>query len=53
MDLDPEIWDNKTITSGLKNYLRSDCPFYCIHAAIILCVSSALWVITGNEIQCS
>ncbi|GAA6082567.1 rho GTPase-activating protein 42 isoform X1, partial [Tachysurus ichikawai] len=22
MDLDPEIWDNKTITSGLKNYLR-------------------------------
>uniref|UniRef100_A0A8D2ZI65 Rho GTPase activating protein 42 n=1 Tax=Scophthalmus maximus TaxID=52904 RepID=A0A8D2ZI65_SCOMX len=23
MDLDPETWDNKTITSGLKNYLRS------------------------------
>ncbi|KAF0030136.1 hypothetical protein F2P81_016867 [Scophthalmus maximus] len=22
MDLDPETWDNKTITSGLKNYLR-------------------------------
>ncbi|XP_061072906.1 rho GTPase-activating protein 42-like isoform X2 [Conger conger] len=22
MDLDSEIWDNKTITSGLKNYLR-------------------------------
>ncbi|XP_075329010.1 rho GTPase-activating protein 42 isoform X1 [Odontesthes bonariensis] len=22
MDLDPEMWDNKTITSGLKNYLR-------------------------------
>uniref|UniRef100_A0A4W6C8Y8 Rho GTPase activating protein 42 n=1 Tax=Lates calcarifer TaxID=8187 RepID=A0A4W6C8Y8_LATCA len=26
MDLDPETWDNKTITSGLKNYLRSACP---------------------------
>ncbi|XP_060779100.1 rho GTPase-activating protein 42-like isoform X3 [Neoarius graeffei] len=25
VDLDPEIWDNKTITSGLKNYLR------CLH----------------------
>uniref|UniRef100_A0A3B3U8P9 Rho GTPase-activating protein 42 n=1 Tax=Poecilia latipinna TaxID=48699 RepID=A0A3B3U8P9_9TELE len=23
MELDPEMWDNKTITSGLKNYLRS------------------------------
>lgn len=23
MDLDPEMWDNKTITSGLKNYFRS------------------------------
>ncbi|KAG9273324.1 rho GTPase-activating protein 42 isoform X2 [Astyanax mexicanus] len=22
MDLDPDMWDNKTITSGLKNYLR-------------------------------
>lgn len=22
MDLDPDTWDNKTITSGLKNYLR-------------------------------
>ncbi|KAM6933703.1 rho GTPase-activating protein 42 isoform 1-T1 [Xenentodon cancila] len=22
MDVDPEMWDNKTITSGLKNYLR-------------------------------
>ncbi|KAJ3590679.1 hypothetical protein NHX12_008628 [Muraenolepis orangiensis] len=22
LDLDPETWDNKTITSGLKNYLR-------------------------------
>ncbi|KAK2846684.1 hypothetical protein Q5P01_009683 [Channa striata] len=22
IDLDPETWDNKTITSGLKNYLR-------------------------------
>ncbi|XP_058490920.1 rho GTPase-activating protein 42 isoform X5 [Solea solea] len=22
MDLDPETWDNKTITSGLKNYFR-------------------------------
>uniref|UniRef100_A0AAX7V9P5 Rho GTPase activating protein 42b n=1 Tax=Astatotilapia calliptera TaxID=8154 RepID=A0AAX7V9P5_ASTCA len=26
MDLDPDMWDNKTITSGLKNYLRS-APF--------------------------
>lgn len=26
IDLDPETWDNKTITSGLKNYLRSACP---------------------------
>lgn len=26
MDLDPETWDNKTITSGLKNYLRSARP---------------------------
>lgn len=26
MDLDPETWDNKTITSGLKNYLRSVRP---------------------------
>ncbi|NWV94527.1 RHG42 protein, partial [Machaerirhynchus nigripectus] len=23
MDIDMELWDNKTITSGLKNYLRS------------------------------
>lgn len=23
MDLDAEMWDNKTITSGLKNYFRS------------------------------
>ncbi|XP_030600924.1 rho GTPase-activating protein 42 isoform X1 [Archocentrus centrarchus] len=22
LDLDPDMWDNKTITSGLKNYLR-------------------------------
>lgn len=22
MDIDIELWDNKTITSGLKNYLR-------------------------------
>lgn len=26
MDLDPDMWDNKTITSGLKNYLRSARP---------------------------
>uniref|UniRef100_A0A671MKH1 Rho GTPase-activating protein 42-like n=1 Tax=Sinocyclocheilus anshuiensis TaxID=1608454 RepID=A0A671MKH1_9TELE len=25
MDLDPDTWDNKTITSGLKNYLRLVC----------------------------
>lgn len=30
MDLDPETWDNKTITSGLKNYLRSACPTSCV-----------------------
>uniref|UniRef100_A0AAQ5ZB46 Rho GTPase activating protein 42b n=1 Tax=Amphiprion ocellaris TaxID=80972 RepID=A0AAQ5ZB46_AMPOC len=29
MDLDPETWDNKTITSGLKNYLRSARPTSC------------------------
>lgn len=23
MELDAEMWDNKTITSGLKNYFRS------------------------------
>lgn len=46
MFLDPEIWDNKTITSGLKNYLRSECPLYCIHADIIHCVSNVFWVIT-------
>lgn len=34
MDLDPETWDNKTITSGLKNYLRSACPTSCVPLAI-------------------
>uniref|UniRef100_A0A7N5ZTX6 Rho GTPase activating protein 42b n=1 Tax=Anabas testudineus TaxID=64144 RepID=A0A7N5ZTX6_ANATE len=33
MDLDPEMWDNKTITSGLKNYLRSACPTGCVSLA--------------------
>uniref|UniRef100_A0AAR2JIP5 Rho GTPase activating protein 42b n=1 Tax=Pygocentrus nattereri TaxID=42514 RepID=A0AAR2JIP5_PYGNA len=28
MDLDPDTWDNKTITSGLKNYLRL--TFICL-----------------------
>lgn len=30
MDLDSETWDNKTITSGLKNYLRSARPTSCV-----------------------
>uniref|UniRef100_A0A8C9WYW2 Rho GTPase activating protein 42 n=1 Tax=Sander lucioperca TaxID=283035 RepID=A0A8C9WYW2_SANLU len=33
MDLDPETWDNKTITSGLKNYLRSARPTVCLSLA--------------------
>uniref|UniRef100_A0A4W4HI65 Rho GTPase-activating protein 42 n=1 Tax=Electrophorus electricus TaxID=8005 RepID=A0A4W4HI65_ELEEL len=43
MELDPEIWDNKTITSGLKNYLRclSD-PLmtYKLHEDFIMAVKS-------------
>ena len=34
MDLDPETWDNKTITSGLKNYLRSARPTSCVSSAV-------------------
>uniref|UniRef100_A0A8C9WCG6 Rho GTPase activating protein 42a n=1 Tax=Scleropages formosus TaxID=113540 RepID=A0A8C9WCG6_SCLFO len=34
MELDPDTWDNKTITSGLKNYLRRngwmDCMSFCL-----------------------
>uniref|UniRef100_A0A8C1TUT0 Rho GTPase activating protein 42b n=1 Tax=Cyprinus carpio TaxID=7962 RepID=A0A8C1TUT0_CYPCA len=29
MDLDPDTWDNKTITSGLKNYLSYICIYLC------------------------
>ncbi|XP_043120307.1 rho GTPase-activating protein 42 isoform X2 [Puntigrus tetrazona] len=43
MDLDPDTWDNKTITSGLKNYLR--CLFeplmtYKLHSDFLLAVKS-------------
>uniref|UniRef100_A0A673B2M1 Rho GTPase activating protein 42b n=1 Tax=Sphaeramia orbicularis TaxID=375764 RepID=A0A673B2M1_9TELE len=34
IDLDPETWDNKTITSGLKNYLRSARPSSCVSFAV-------------------
>uniref|UniRef100_A0A8C6L075 Rho GTPase activating protein 42 n=1 Tax=Nothobranchius furzeri TaxID=105023 RepID=A0A8C6L075_NOTFU len=30
VELDPDMWDNKTITSGLKNYLRSARPASCM-----------------------
>ncbi|XP_058242872.1 rho GTPase-activating protein 42 isoform X6 [Hemibagrus wyckioides] len=42
MDLDPEIWDNKTITSGLKNYLRGliePLMTYRLHEDFIAAVS--------------
>ncbi|XP_041850469.1 rho GTPase-activating protein 42 isoform X2 [Melanotaenia boesemani] len=43
LDLDPEMWDNKTITSGLKNYLR--CLFeplmtFKLHKDFIMAVKS-------------
>ncbi|XP_029301544.1 rho GTPase-activating protein 42 isoform X2 [Cottoperca gobio] len=43
MDLDPETWDNKTITSGLKNYLRCLCEplmTFKLHKDFILAVKS-------------
>ncbi|XP_034160890.1 rho GTPase-activating protein 42 isoform X2 [Pangasianodon hypophthalmus] len=43
VDLDPEIWDNKTITSGLKNYLRcltEPLMTYRLHADFITAVKS-------------
>uniref|UniRef100_A0A8C4P0T5 Rho GTPase activating protein 42b n=1 Tax=Dicentrarchus labrax TaxID=13489 RepID=A0A8C4P0T5_DICLA len=42
MDLDPETWDNKTITSGLKNYLRSACPTSCASLNYRVCAVHAL-----------
>uniref|UniRef100_A0A3B4V965 Rho GTPase-activating protein 42 n=1 Tax=Seriola dumerili TaxID=41447 RepID=A0A3B4V965_SERDU len=43
MDLDPETWDNKTITSGLKNYLRclsEPLMTFKLHKDFILAVKS-------------
>ena len=40
MDIDMELWDNKTITSGLKNYLRWGGPACCCSAAVS---RSPLW----------
>ncbi|KAJ8275854.1 hypothetical protein COCON_G00076060 [Conger conger] len=43
MDLDPDIWDNKTITSGLKNYLRclaEPLMTYRLHKDFIMAVKS-------------
>ncbi|XP_053478358.1 rho GTPase-activating protein 42 isoform X2 [Ictalurus furcatus] len=43
MFLDPEIWDNKTITSGLKNYLRcltEPLMTYRLHEDFITAVKS-------------
>ncbi|XP_030637733.1 rho GTPase-activating protein 42 [Chanos chanos] len=43
MDLDPDIWDNKTITSGLKNYLRclnEPLMTFRLHKDFILAVKS-------------
>ncbi|XP_066540917.1 rho GTPase-activating protein 42 isoform X2 [Hoplias malabaricus] len=43
MDLDPDTWDNKTITSGLKNYLRclsEPLMTYKLHEDFILAVKS-------------
>uniref|UniRef100_A0A8B9H5Z0 Rho GTPase-activating protein 42 n=1 Tax=Astyanax mexicanus TaxID=7994 RepID=A0A8B9H5Z0_ASTMX len=36
MDLDPDMWDNKTITSGLKNYLRATVPKYIMLVMYLL-----------------
>ncbi|XP_061537750.1 rho GTPase-activating protein 42 isoform X2 [Phycodurus eques] len=43
MDLDPETWDNKTITSGLKNYLRclsEPLMTFKLHKEFIMAVKS-------------
>ncbi|XP_062867244.1 rho GTPase-activating protein 42 isoform X1 [Trichomycterus rosablanca] len=43
MDLDPDTWDNKTITSGLKNYLRclaEPLLTYRLHQDFIMAVKS-------------
>ncbi|XP_059382319.1 rho GTPase-activating protein 42-like [Carassius carassius] len=43
MDLDPDTWDNKTITSGLKNYLRclaEPLMTYKLHKDVIMAVKS-------------
>uniref|UniRef100_A0A8C2CVT4 Rho GTPase activating protein 42b n=1 Tax=Cyprinus carpio TaxID=7962 RepID=A0A8C2CVT4_CYPCA len=43
MDLDPDTWDNKTITSGLKNYLRcltDPLMTYKLHSDFLLAVKS-------------
>ena len=40
MDIDIELWDNKTITSGLKNYLRWGGPASCRSAVVS---RSPLW----------
>uniref|UniRef100_A0AAR2LX00 Rho GTPase-activating protein 42 n=1 Tax=Pygocentrus nattereri TaxID=42514 RepID=A0AAR2LX00_PYGNA len=43
MDLDPDTWDNKTITSGLKNYLRclaEPLLTYRLHKDFIMAVKS-------------
>ncbi|XP_057216906.1 rho GTPase-activating protein 42 isoform X2 [Triplophysa rosa] len=43
MDLDPDTWDNKTITSGLKNYLRclaEPLMTYRYHKDFIMAVKS-------------
>ncbi|KAM9820314.1 rho GTPase-activating protein 42-like [Neosynchiropus ocellatus] len=43
VDLDPDTWDNKTITSGLKNYLRclsEPLMTFRLHADFILAVKS-------------
>ena len=40
MDIDIELWDNKTITSGLKNYLRWGGPACCRSAVVS---RSPLW----------
>ncbi|OBS77535.1 hypothetical protein A6R68_20076, partial [Neotoma lepida] len=42
MDIDIELWDNKTITSGLKNYLRclaEPLMTYKLHKDFIIAVS--------------
>ncbi|XP_052393259.1 rho GTPase-activating protein 42 isoform X1 [Carassius gibelio] len=43
MDLDPDTWDNKTITSGLKNYIRclaEPLMTYRLHKDFIMAVKS-------------